>query len=79
MKIKRFISNMLSNWLIILGLAFLVIKVLDRYNPLMDFSGQSEILQIGLGSCAVILEIWCSKNHTVRLVLVTNSCVFACS
>ena len=40
---------MLSNWLIILGLAFLVIKVLDWYNPLMDFAGQSEILQIGLG------------------------------
>lgn len=77
---------MLSNHLIILGLAFLVIKVLDWYNPLMDFSGQSEILQIGLGGCGVIsgvfhifLEIWCSKNHTVRLVLVTNSCAFACS
>lgn len=58
MKIKRFISNMLSNWLIILGLAFLVIKVLDWYNPLMDFSGQSEILQIGLGGCAVISGVF---------------------
>lgn len=58
MKIKRFISNTLSNWLIILGLAFLVIKVLDWYNPLMDFSGQSEILQIGLGGCAVISGVF---------------------
>jgi len=58
MKIKRFISSMLSNHLIILGLAFLVIKVLDWYNPLMDFSGQSEILQIGLGGCAVVSGIF---------------------
>lgn len=58
MKIKRFISNTLSNHLIILGLVFLVIKALDRYNPLMDFSGRSEILQIGLGGCAVISGVF---------------------
>lgn len=62
MKIKRFISNTLSNRLIILGLAFLVIKALDRYNPLMDFSGQSEILQIGLGGCAVISGVYSLKT-----------------
>lgn len=58
MRTKRFISNLLSNWLIILGLAFLVIKILDWYNPLMDFSGRSEILQICLGVCAVISGIF---------------------
>lgn len=58
MKIKRFISNLLSNWLIILGLAFLIIKILDWYNPLMDFSGQSGILQISLCACAVISGVF---------------------
>lgn len=58
MKIKRFISNLLSNWLIILGLAFLIIKILDWYNPLMDFSGQSGVLQISLGVCAVISGVF---------------------
>ncbi len=58
MKIKRFISNLLSNWLIVLGIAFLVTKILDWYNPLMNFSGQSEVLQISLGVCSVISGIF---------------------
>lgn len=58
MKIKRIISSILSNCLIILGLVFLVIKILNWYNPLMDFYGQSEILQIMLGVCAVISGVF---------------------
>lgn len=49
---------LLSNCLIIFGTAFLAIKILDWYNPLMDFSGQSGILQICLGVCAVISGIF---------------------
>lgn len=58
MKIKRTISTLLANWLVILGLAFLVIKILDWYNPLMNFSGQTEILQIMLGICAVVSGVF---------------------
>lgn len=58
MKIKRIISNILANWLIILGIAFLVIKVLDWYNPLMDFSGQTGALQILLGVCAIVSGVF---------------------
>lgn len=55
---KRFFSSLLSNWLVILGIVFLTIKILDWYNPLMDFSGRSELLQIGLGICAVVSGVF---------------------
>ena len=55
---KRFFSTLLSNWLVILGIVFLTIKILDWYNPLMDFAGRSELLQIGLGICAVISGVF---------------------
>ena len=58
MKVKRFFSSLLSNWLVILGIVFLTIKILDWYNPLMDFSGRSEIIQISLGVCAVLSGIF---------------------
>lgn len=58
MKAKRFFSSLLSNWLVILGIVFLTIKILDWYNPLMDFSGRSEIIQISLGVCAVLSGIF---------------------
>lgn len=58
MKVKRFFSSLLSNWLVILGIVFLTIKILDWYNPLMDFSGRSEIIQIGLGVCAVLSGVF---------------------
>lgn len=58
MNIKKIFSNILSNWLIVLGLTFLVIKILDWYNPLMNFYGQAEILQIMLGVCAVISDVF---------------------
>lgn len=68
MKIKRLFSNLLSNCLIISGLAFPVIKILDWYNPLMNFSGQTEILQISLCVCAVLSGVfhifaYCPKKH----------------
>lgn len=49
---------MLSNWLVIFGIVFITIKILDWYNPLMDFSGRAEYLQIGLGVCAVLSGVF---------------------
>lgn len=55
---RKIISYILSNSLIILGLCFLAIKVLDWYNPLMNFSGQTEGLQIAFGICAIVMGIF---------------------
>lgn len=55
---RKIISYILSNSLIILGLCFLTIKILDWYNPLMNFSGQTEELQTTFGICAVVTGIF---------------------
>lgn len=46
MKIKNIFLYILSNGLIIFGLTSLVIKILDWYNPFMDFSGHSDIYNV---------------------------------
>lgn len=58
MKIKNIFSFILSNGLIIFGLASLVIKILDWYNPFMDFSGHSDIIQCLLITFALITGIF---------------------
>ena len=53
-RILRGIQIFLDNSLIILGLSFLTMKILDWYNPLMDFSGHAQWLQYLLGIFAVL-------------------------
>lgn len=53
-KILQGISFFLNNGLIILGLSFLVMKLLDWYNPFMDFSGHAQWVQYLLGIFAVL-------------------------
>lgn len=53
-KILEGISFFLNHGLIVLGVSFLVIKLLDWYNPFMDFSGHVEWLQYLLGIFAVL-------------------------
>ena len=54
MKIVQWIQQLLDHELIILGLAFLVIKLLDWYNPFMDFSDHAQWLQYLLGISAIV-------------------------
>ena len=58
MKIKNIILYILSNGLIIFGLTSLVIKILDWYNPFMDFSGHSDIIQCLLIAFAIITGVF---------------------
>ncbi len=53
-KILQGISFFLNNGLIVLGLSFLVMKLLDWYNPFMDFSGHAQWVQYLLGIFAVL-------------------------
>lgn len=54
MKFITFFKSILENSLIILGTAFLLIKLIDLYNPFMDISGHSQWLQYLLGITAVL-------------------------
>ncbi len=58
MKINNIFLFILSNRLIIFGLSSLVIKILDWYNPFMDFSGHSDIIQCLLIAFALITGIF---------------------
>ena len=58
MKIKNIFLYILSNGLIIFGLTSLVIKILDWYNPFMDFSGHSDIIQCLLIAFAIITGVF---------------------
>lgn len=54
MKFIRFFKSLLENSLIILGTAFLVIKLIDLYNPFLDISGHSQWLRYLLGITSVL-------------------------
>lgn len=53
-KIMQGMERILNNGLIILGLSFLTMKILDWYNPFMDFSGHAWWLQYLLGIFAIL-------------------------
>ena len=71
-KILRGIQTLLDNGLIVLGLAFLAIKILDWYNPFMDFFSHAQLLQYLLGFFAVLsgilhLLVRMGKQHELDL------------
>lgn len=56
-KIMHGMEFLFDNGLIVLGSSFLAIKILDWYNPFMDFSGHTLWLQYLLGIFAVLSGI----------------------
>ena len=71
-RILQGIQIFLDNSLIILGLSFLAMKILDWYNPFMDFSGHAQWLQYLLGIFAVLsgtmhLLLRIGKQHELDL------------
>ena len=57
-RIMQGIERILDNGIIVLGLSFLTMKILDWYNPFMDFSGRAQWLQYLLGIFAILSGVF---------------------
>lgn len=65
MRIWNVIKTLAVHGCIIFSIVLLVSKILDWYNPLMNFYGQTQIIQYLLLLCAFLLgedQIWNGKN-----------------
>lgn len=68
MRIWRMIKKAAGNLCIICGIALLAVRILDWYNPFMDFTGHSMFLLYILCICAIYMGV-CSlpgKKRRVR-------------